>query len=323
MTTTALVTGASGFLAAQIIRILLARDYVVVAAVRSEAKAEACRKVYGTSANGDRLRFAIVPDMQQAGAYDEALKGVSVVFHTASPFHFDFEVSSTRRSARDGIPLTFFSMQDNEKDMLIPAREGVLSLLESAKKAKDLKTFIFTGSFAAITSPHLDPRPGVSIFSPSFRTERSLTRLLGAYTVDLYRKGLESDHVGGSRTEYRPPLRISSQQDIRRESALGGSQGRKAAFHRYGVRKSFTWYPRETLITFLTALYPLLYLVKLLNHSLRCPTSIHHVSCVFLTEEQKSDNMFVYYLSTGSAEALRRSGDACHASIRKGAYDES
>jgi nucleoside-diphosphate-sugar epimerase len=143
MAVTALVTGASGFLATQIIFLLLERGgYDIVAAVRSPEKVSACRQIYAKyeSVGTSTLRFLVVPDMQQTGAYDEAIQGANIVFHTASPFHFRFE--------------------DNEKDMLIPAKKGVLSLLESASKASTVKRVVFTSSFAAITSPHLDPRPG-------------------------------------------------------------------------------------------------------------------------------------------------------------------
>lgn len=123
----ALVTGASGFLATKIILILLERGYHVVAALRSSAKADAWRQLYPQPAKEGQVEFVIVPDMQEDGAYDDAVsKDVDVVFHTASPFHFTFE--------------------DNERDMLIPARKGALSVLESAAKAPRVKRVVFTSS---------------------------------------------------------------------------------------------------------------------------------------------------------------------------------
>lgn len=122
----ALVTGASGFLATQIILILLEKGYHVVGAVRSSAKAEAWQQLHPRVSQGGRLSFVIVPDMQQPGVYDDVVTDVDIVFHTASPFNFTF--------------------RDNEKDMLLPARDGALSVLESAAKAKKVHKVIFTSS---------------------------------------------------------------------------------------------------------------------------------------------------------------------------------
>ena len=123
--TRALVTGASGFLATQIILLLLERGYHVVGAVRSAAKAEAWRSLY-PQYTSKQLSLVVVPDMQEDGAYDDAVQDTDMVFHTASPFNFTFK--------------------DNEKDMLIPARSGALSVLDSAIKAKRVRKVIFTSS---------------------------------------------------------------------------------------------------------------------------------------------------------------------------------
>ncbi|KAJ7067246.1 NAD-P-binding protein [Mycena amicta] len=135
----ACVTGASGFLATQIILLLLQRQYKVRACVRNAAKADAWRAKFPEYTEAE-IEFVYVPDMQVDGSFDEAVKGCEVVFHTASPFNFTFK--------------------DNEKDMMIPAKQGALTLLRAAKAEPAVKTVIFTSSFAAIVDPHLDPRPG-------------------------------------------------------------------------------------------------------------------------------------------------------------------
>lgn len=122
----ALVTGASGFLATEIVLILLERGYHVTGAVRSSAKADAWQKLHPQESQSGRLAFVVVPDMQEPGAYDDVVLDVDIVFHTASPFNFTFK--------------------DNEKDMLLPARDGALSVLQSAGKAPRVQTVIFTSS---------------------------------------------------------------------------------------------------------------------------------------------------------------------------------
>ncbi|KAJ6561901.1 NAD-P-binding protein [Mycena capillaripes] len=135
----ACVTGASGFLATQIILILLDRSWKVRASVRSQAKADAWKAKFPMF-SPEQIEFVFVPDMQVDGSFDDAVKGCEVIFHTASPFNFTFK--------------------DNEKDMLIPAKQGALTLLRAAKAEPAVKKVIFTSSFAAIVNPHLDPRPG-------------------------------------------------------------------------------------------------------------------------------------------------------------------
>ena len=36
---------------------------------------------------GDKFSYVIVKDIAEPGAFDEAVKGVDTVAHTASPFH--------------------------------------------------------------------------------------------------------------------------------------------------------------------------------------------------------------------------------------------
>ncbi|KAF7374383.1 NAD-P-binding protein [Mycena sanguinolenta] len=122
---TACITGGSGFLATQIALMLLDRSWKVRACVRSPAKAEAWKAKYPMFSE-EQLEFVYVPDMQVDGSFDEAVKGCEVVFHTASPFNFVF--------------------RDNEKDMLIPARQGALTLLRAAKAELSVKRVIFTSS---------------------------------------------------------------------------------------------------------------------------------------------------------------------------------
>lgn len=122
----ALVTGASGFLATEIILLLLERGNHVIGAVRSSAKADAWQRLHPQASQSGRLTFVVVPDMQAPGAYDDVVLDVDVIFHTASPFNFTFK--------------------DNEKDMLLPARDGAISVLQSAEKSRNVQKVIFTSS---------------------------------------------------------------------------------------------------------------------------------------------------------------------------------
>jgi len=65
------------------------------------------------------------------------VKGVDSIIHVASPYHF--------------------RVTDNEKDLLIPAREGTLNILRDAAKEKSVKNVIITSSFAALNQLGTDP----------------------------------------------------------------------------------------------------------------------------------------------------------------------
>jgi hypothetical protein len=69
--------------------------------------------------------------MEVEGAYDDVVKDVDIVVHMASP------LAGTGGS-------------DNEASYLIPAREGILSMLRSAKKSPSVKRVVITSSSAAV-----------------------------------------------------------------------------------------------------------------------------------------------------------------------------
>ena len=75
---------------AHILEQLLEKKHKVVTTVRSEEKAAKIRAAH-PSLGKDELDVVLVPDIAQAGAFDEVVKtpGLEVVIHTASPFHFN------------------------------------------------------------------------------------------------------------------------------------------------------------------------------------------------------------------------------------------
>lgn len=103
--TRVLLTGGSGFIAAHTLDVLLKRGHSVVTTVRTQEKADKIEADNKEAVEKDQLGFAIVPDIAQEGAFDEAVKSdppFEVVLHTASPFHFNVtdvkKVSATYRT---------------------------------------------------------------------------------------------------------------------------------------------------------------------------------------------------------------------------------
>ena len=74
---TVLITGGSGFVAAHVLNAFLDRGYNVRTTVRSQSNADKVKNTHGHY--GDKLSFAIVPEITTAGAFDEAVKGVQGV----------------------------------------------------------------------------------------------------------------------------------------------------------------------------------------------------------------------------------------------------
>ncbi|EXJ81899.1 dihydroflavonol-4-reductase [Capronia coronata CBS 617.96] len=136
---TVLVTGASGFLATHVVKNFLDHGYHVRGTVRSEETANRVRQTH--SQHSDRLSFAIVEDVAAPGAFDEAVKGVDGVIHTASPF--------------------VTTVEDVEKDLLQPAIQGTTNILEAiAKYNPNVKRVVITSSFASIIDMTKGTRPG-------------------------------------------------------------------------------------------------------------------------------------------------------------------
>lgn len=126
-----LVTGANGYLATHIIRILLERGFHVVGTVRNQEKAD---KISGEF-KGKPLEFVFVKDMSATDAFDKLFqedKSITTVLHTASPL------------------IGYVSNEETVQQ----AVSGVRSVLEAIKKyAPQVETVVYTSSVAAMISP--------------------------------------------------------------------------------------------------------------------------------------------------------------------------
>jgi nucleoside-diphosphate-sugar epimerase len=126
-----LVTGASGLIAGAIIDLLIERGFRVRGTTRSAAKAQWMSSHYGPN-----FSLVEVPDIAADHAFDEAVKGVDGIAVVATP--------------------TSFSSDPNEA-IPVPVN-GILRILEAAKKEPRVKSIVFTSSTAAVSLP----KPGVS-----------------------------------------------------------------------------------------------------------------------------------------------------------------
>lgn len=170
--TTVLVTGATGFIAQHIVKLLISKGYDVVGTVRLDQKGQKLAR-NAKEAGPGHFRYAIVPDMVQTGAFDHVFVDfpqISVVLHTASPFLLD--------------------TTDYEKDLLVPAIEGTTNILTSIQTVTDsgackIQRVVVTSSDAAMYSIADEANPELSFDESSWNNttyeEALLTDSFNAY----------------------------------------------------------------------------------------------------------------------------------------------
>ncbi|KAJ3767562.1 hypothetical protein FB446DRAFT_754478 [Lentinula raphanica] len=125
-----LVTGANGFLGAHIVKEALDSGYIVRGTVRSTQKAEELKKIFPS----DKFETAIVPDLIE-GDYSEALKGVTAIVHSASPFAY--------------------GVSDPKKDFLDPAINGTLNILRAAHAAGIKRVLVTSTVGTTLSKPEM------------------------------------------------------------------------------------------------------------------------------------------------------------------------
>ncbi|CAN1263928.1 Phenylacetaldehyde reductase [Linum perenne] len=126
---TVCVTGASGYIASWIVKLLLSSGYTVKASVRDPndpKKTEHLRSLEGAS---DRL-VLFKANLLEEGSFDSGVEGCVAVFHTASPFYHD--------------------VKDPQLELIDPAVKGTLNVLSSCAKTPSIKRVVLTSSIAAV-----------------------------------------------------------------------------------------------------------------------------------------------------------------------------
>lgn len=132
---TVLVTGASGFIAKHVVLELLTADHRVVGSVRSDSRRDEVREAVRPHLPSGRdldehLRFVTL-DLSRDDGWLEAMSGVDVLMHTASP-----------------LPM---AQPKDENELIRPAVDGTLRALGAAHAA-GIRRVVLTSSTSAITN---------------------------------------------------------------------------------------------------------------------------------------------------------------------------
>jgi len=146
------VTGASGFVASQLIALLLERGYRVRGTVRGEKGRKALAKVLALPGASERLEL-VDADLLDPPSLERAVKGCEIVMHTASPY--------------------FMAYKDPQKDLVDPAVKGTRDVLAACTAAGGVKRVVLTSSVAAMTD---EPDEGQLITESTWNEKSSLER---------------------------------------------------------------------------------------------------------------------------------------------------
>ncbi|KIM74395.1 hypothetical protein PILCRDRAFT_704037 [Piloderma croceum F 1598] len=138
-----LVTGANGHVAQHVVDQLLSLPASprVRATVRSDVAAKQIASFYKERPwAGDKLDIVVVPDIVKSGAFDDAVKGVTHIAHIASPL--------------------IIGAEDIANDLLKPAMQGTVGVLQSALSSPTVKAVVVTSSFGSVFDPKFGWRAG-------------------------------------------------------------------------------------------------------------------------------------------------------------------
>ena len=161
-----MVTGATGYVAGELIKQLLEAGVTVHAAVRDP---ENTAKVGHLTAMGGDLKL-FKADLLEAGSYAEAMAGCATVFHTASPFTTN--------------------IKDPQRDMVDPALKGTENVLASAGETASVKRVVLTSSCVAIYGDAADiaAYPGGIMTEDQWNGTSTLTHQTYSYSKTVAEK---------------------------------------------------------------------------------------------------------------------------------------
>ncbi|GMH00032.1 hypothetical protein Nepgr_001871 [Nepenthes gracilis] len=155
------VTGASGYIASWLVKLLLRGGYTVKASVRDPNDPKRTEHLFALDGAKERLHL-YKANLLEEGSFDSAIDGCEGVFHTASPFYHD--------------------VKDPQTELLDPAVKGTLNVLGSCAKVPSVKRVVLTSSMAAV-SYNGKPRTPDVVVDESWFSDPELCKDLKSWYV--------------------------------------------------------------------------------------------------------------------------------------------
>lgn len=132
-----LVTGGTGYIASWIVHDLLEEGLKVRITVRDKSKVDKYQHLIDIEEKTEGTLEVFEADLNVEGSFDQAVNGVDLVMHTASPFFMN-------------------DKDDPQKNLIDPAVNGTKNVLESVNKYNSVKRVVLTSSIAAIYGDNID-----------------------------------------------------------------------------------------------------------------------------------------------------------------------
>ncbi|KAL0732544.1 hypothetical protein Bca4012_008753 [Brassica carinata] len=141
------VTGASGYIASWIVKLLLLRGYTIKATVRDPKDPKKSDHLLALDGARERLQL-FKASLLEEGSFEHAIDGCEAVFHTASPV----KITAT----------------DPQVELIEPAVKGTINVLKTCTKVSSVKRVILTSSMATLLSPKFPLGPNVLLDETTF-----------------------------------------------------------------------------------------------------------------------------------------------------------
>jgi dihydroflavonol-4-reductase len=131
-----MVTGATGYVAGWLVKLLLDKGFTVHAPIRNPNDKNKTKYLDALAASAPGKLLYFEADLLSEGSYDEAMQECELVFHTASPFALN--------------------VKNAQRDLIDPAIKGTRNILNSVNKTTSVKRVVLTSSVAAMYGDNKD-----------------------------------------------------------------------------------------------------------------------------------------------------------------------
>ncbi|WP_026973251.1 NAD-dependent epimerase/dehydratase family protein [Aliagarivorans marinus] len=167
------VTGATGYVAGWVIKLLLEQGFSVHATVRDSSEQRVGYLNELAASLPGELHF-FEADLLEQGAFDAPFAGCELVYHTASPFTLSFK--------------------DPQRELVDPALKGTRNVLESVNRSESVKRVVLTSSCAAIYGDNADAM-GLQLNEGMWNTSSSLSHNPYSYSKTVAERAAWEMHA--------------------------------------------------------------------------------------------------------------------------------